>query len=59
MARMKAKAERSAHEATAAEEMAELVSGDTLEKEFDEIGATASSDAVEKKLAEMKSKMGK
>jgi len=59
MARMKAKAERSAHEASAAEEMAEMTTGDSLEKEFEEIGATASSDDVQKKLEAMKAKMNK
>ena len=39
MARMKAKAERSAYEADAAKEMAESFSGaDTLEREFEELG---------------------
>ncbi len=58
MARMKAKAERSSYEAAAAEEMAETVSGDSLEKEFESIGTTASSNAVQEKLAAMKNKLG-
>lgn len=59
MARMKAKAERSVHEASAAEEMAESVSGDSLEKEFEGIGTTATSNEVQEKLAAMKNKLNK
>lgn len=58
MARMKAKAERSAYEADAAKEMAESFSGaDTLEKEFEELGTATASTEVQEKLAAMKAKM--
>ena len=58
MARMKAKAERSAYEADAAKEMAESFSGaDTLEREFEELGTTTASTEVQEKLAAMKAKM--
>ena len=58
MARMKAKAERSAFEADAAQEMADTVGGDTLEKEFEGLGTTSVSDEVQAKLAALKSKVG-
>ena len=58
MARMKAKAERSAFEADAAQEMADTVGGDTLEKEFEGLGTTSASDEVQAKLAALKSKVG-
>lgn len=58
MARMKAKAERASVEAEAAEEMADVVGGDSLEKEFEGLGATTASADVEAKLAAMKSKLG-
>ena len=58
MARMKAKAERSAYEADAAKEMAESFSGaDTLEREFEELGTATASTEVQEKLAAMKAKM--
>jgi len=57
MARMKAKAERAGHEAEAAEEMAESVSGGSLEKEFEGIGSSAASNEVQEKLAAMKNKL--
>ena len=59
MARMKAKAERTNYEAEAAEEMAETVTGDKLKKEFAEIDEAKVKEAVNKKLAALKSKMGK
>ena len=57
VARMKAKAERSSFEASAAEEMAELSTGDTLEKEFSQLETSSSSGAVQDKLAALKAKM--
>jgi phage shock protein A len=59
MARMKAKAERSNYEAEAAEEMADSVSGDSLEKEFEGLGDSTVNDAVAGKLAALKQKVGK
>ena len=59
MARMKAKAERTNYEAEAAEEMAETVTGDKLKKEFTEIDEAEVKAAVDKKLATLKSKIGK
>ena len=60
IARMKAKAENSSYQADAAMEMAEDLDGkDSLEKEFDDLGTTSSSSAVQDKLAAMKAKMGK
>ncbi len=58
MARMKAKAERASVEADAAQEMADVVGGDSLEKEFEGLGATSASADVQAKLAAMKSKLG-
>ena len=58
MARMKAKAERQMYEAEAAEEMADTVGGDTLEKEFEQLGTTTASAEVQDKLAALKSKLG-
>jgi phage shock protein A len=60
MARMKAKAERSAFEADAAEEMADsFEGGDSLEKEFESLGEISASSEVQNKLAALKEKMGK
>ncbi len=60
VARMKAKAERNAHEASAAEEMAELSSGgDSLEKEFASLDSAGPSAAVQDKLAALKARLGK
>lgn len=58
MARMKAKAERASVEADAAQEMADVVGGDSLEKEFEGLGTTSASADVQAKLAAMKSKIG-
>ncbi len=58
MARMQAKAERASHEAEAAQEMADVVGGDSLEKEFEGLGTTSASADVQNKLAAMKSKLG-
>ena len=58
MARMKAKAERAGYEADAAEEMADSLGGDSLEKEFESLGETTASSEVQDKLAAMKSKLG-
>lgn len=57
--RMKAKAQRTSYEAAAAEEMAEDSGGDTLEKEFESLGDTSASQAVQDKLAALKSKLNK
>ena len=60
MARMKAKAERQGFEADAAKELAEVStgSGDTLEKEFEGLGAGSSaSTEVNDKLAALKAKL--
>ncbi len=54
--RMKAKALRSSYEADAAEELAEEA-GDSLEKEFEQIGGTAASQSVQDKLAALKAKV--
>jgi phage shock protein A len=60
MARMKAKAERSAFEADAAKEMAETYGGgDSLEKEFESMGEVSADEEVQKKLAALKEKLGK
>lgn len=58
LARMKAKAENNKYEADAAKEMAEDLSNDSLEKEFDDLGTSAVSSDVQSKLAAMKAKMG-
>ncbi len=59
MARLKAKAERTTHEADAAEELAEtLDGGDSLEKEFKDIGAAGVDVDVQNKLNAMKAKLG-
>lgn len=57
--RMKAKAQRTSYEAAAAEEMAEDSGGDTLEKEFESLGDTSASQAVQDRLAALKSKLNK
>ena len=59
MARMKAKAERQTHEADAAKELADVSTGDTLEKEFESMGSggTASVE-VNDKLTALKAKLG-
>jgi len=60
MARMKAKAERTAFEADAAKELADTFEGgDSLEKEFQTLGETSSSDDVQNRLAALKEKLGK
>ena len=60
MARMKEKAERNAHEADAAEEMAnEYSGGDALEKEFKEIDSASSNALVADKMAALKAKIAK
>jgi phage shock protein A len=56
--RMKAKAERTAFEAAAAEEMAtEVTGGDSLEKEFKKLESTSASQSVQDKLAAMKAQL--
>ncbi len=57
MARMKAKAERATFEADAAEELAEDISGDSLEKEFDQLGAGSASAEITAKLEAMKKQL--
>ncbi|MBN1482545.1 PspA/IM30 family protein [candidate division KSB1 bacterium] len=58
MARMKAKAERASYEASAAQEMADTVSGDSLEKEFASLDTTSPSADVQSKLDALKAKIG-
>ena len=59
MARMKAKAERTSAEADAAKELAETFEGgDTLEKEFEDLGASSVSPDIQEKLAAMKANLG-
>jgi len=58
MARMRAKAERASHEAAAAQEMADSVGGDSLEKEFEELGTGSPSADVQAKLDALKAKVG-
>ena len=57
MARMKAKAERATFEAEAAQDMAESVSGDSLENEFEKLGSTTASADVTAKLEAMKKQL--
>ena len=57
MARMKAKAERASFEAEAAQDMAETVSGDSLENEFEKLGTTSTSAEVNAKLEAMKKQL--
>lgn len=57
MARMKAKAARQSFEAEAAQEMAEDLSGDSLEKEFSELGEASASAQVNDKLAALKARV--
>jgi len=57
MARMKAKAERATFEADAAEELADDTSGDSLEKEFDQLGTSSASSEVTAKLEAMKKQL--
>ena len=58
MARMSAKAERATHEAEAAQEMADTVGGDSLEKEFESISTPSASAEVQAKLDALKAKVG-
>ena len=58
MARMKAKAERNEFEAEAAQELSENFTGDSLEKQFEELGDTGLSPDVQNKLEAMKAKLG-
>ena len=56
--RMKAKAERVSYEAAAAEEIADEATGDSLEKEFEELGDTGVvGQSVQDKLAALKNKL--
>ncbi|MCD6184489.1 MAG: PspA/IM30 family protein [Deltaproteobacteria bacterium] len=55
--RMKAKAERTSYEAAAAEEIAEEAAGDSLEKEFKDIGDNIAGQSVQDKLAALKAKL--
>lgn len=60
MARMKAKAQQASMEADAAQEMAtDMEGGDSLEKEFADLGTTSVDSKVADKLAAMKAKLGK
>jgi phage shock protein A len=58
MARMKAKAERETFEADAAQDMADSLTGDSLESEFDQLGTTSASAEVTAKLEAMKKQLG-
>ncbi|MBL0699597.1 MAG: PspA/IM30 family protein [Desulfosarcina sp.] len=55
--RMKAKAERASYEAAAAEEMATEATGDSLEKEFEDLGDSDAGQSVQDKLAALKAKL--
>ena len=56
--RMKAKAERVSYEAAAAEEIADEATGDSLEKEFEELGDSGvAGQSVQDKLAALKNKL--
>ena len=55
--RMKAKAERVSYEAAAAEEIAEEATGDSLEKEFNDLGDSVAGQSVQDKLAALKAKL--
>jgi len=55
--RMKAKAERTSYEAAAAEEIAEEATGDSLEKEFKDLGDGVAGQSVQDKLAALKAKL--
>ncbi len=56
--RMKAKAERTSYEASAAEEMAtQVTGGDNLDKEFKKLEGQSASQSVQDKLATMKTKL--
>jgi len=57
MARMKAKAERASFEAEAAQDMADSVTGDSLENEFEKLGSTSASSEVSAKLEAMKKQL--
>lgn len=57
MARMKAKAERASFEAEAAQDMADTVSGDSLENEFEKLGSSSASADVSAKLEAMKKQL--
>ena len=59
MERIKAKAERASYEADAAQELAEMQTGDKLEAEFEGLETQAGSDDVRKKLDAMKAKLAK
>ena len=60
MARLKSRAERNTYQAEAAQELAETFEGgDSLEKEFEEIGDSGVSADIQNKLAALKAKMGK
>jgi len=59
MERMKAKAERTENEADAAKELATTFEGkDSLEKEFEDLGAGSTSPDIQAKLDAMKAQMG-
>jgi phage shock protein A len=57
MERLKAKAERAGYEADAAQELAELQTGDKLEAEFESIETSSGSDEVRRKLDALKAKL--
>ena len=56
--RMRAKAERTSYEASAAEEMAtQVTGGDNLEKEFKKLEGQSASQSIQDKLADMKARL--
>lgn len=57
MERLKAKAERASYEADAAQEMAEMQTGGSLEAEFEGLEDTSSNSEVQTKLAALKAKL--
>ncbi len=60
MERMKRKAERQTNEAEAAKELADMSNDgkDSLEKEFEDLGASEVSPSIQEKLAQMKAELG-
>ena len=60
MERMKRKAERQTNEAEAAKELADMSNDgkDSLEKEFEDLGASEVSPSIQDKLAKMKAELG-
>ena len=59
MSRLKTKAERSEHEADAAQEMADTFSGDSLDKEFADMTSITQSEDMKDRLDKLRTKLGK